>query len=109
MNTAAEKVGVIVFYHAELVMPLETAHKIQALLTEATQVSSYWLGGNIDKVEYYDEYVVPDVRVTTRRVENDARGVDEKIVQAWVAALKEAGDAKGVPLKEFAKTYGEVV
>lgn len=102
--------GTISFgYSANLVMPLEVAHKVQALLAEHAHrlYIQYPDNHRAGVVSVLREYEVGSVEVV-KDITFDARGVDNDTYASWASAIRdrEEGDTVMSP-KDFAKIKGE--
>lgn len=100
--------GKISFGYNDLVMPLEVAHKIQALLAEHAQriEMQYPANHRAGTISALREYEVGSVEVV-KDITFDARGVDNETYAAWASAIKdrEEGDTVLSP-QDFAKLRG---
>lgn len=101
--------GKISFGYSDLVMPLEVAHKIQALLAEHAhrldmQYPANHRAGTISALREYEVGSVEVVKYTPF----DARGVDNETYTAWASAIREReeGDTVMSP-QDFAALKGE--
>ena len=101
--------GKISFGYSDLVMPLEVAHKIQALLAEHAQRidMQYPANHRAGTISALREYEVGSVEVV-KDITFDARGVDNETYTAWAGAIRdrEEGDTVMSP-QDFAKIKGE--
>lgn len=96
--------GKISLGYSDIVMPLEVAHKVQALLAEhAHRIDmQYPANHRAEKVIALREYEVGGIEVV-KDITFDARGVDNDTYTAWACAIKdrEEGDTVMSP-QEFA-------
>ena len=101
--------GKISFGYSDLVMPLEIAHKIQALLAEHAHKieTQYPNNSRAGAVNALKDYEVGSVEVV-KRIDFDARGVSSEDFSAWANAIRdrEEGDVVMSP-QDFAKLRGE--
>jgi hypothetical protein len=101
--------GKISFGYSDIVMPLEVAHKVQALLAEhAHRIDmQYPANHRAGTVSALREYEVGGIEVV-KAITFDARGVDNDTYTAWACAIKnrEEGDTVMSP-QDFAKIKGE--
>lgn len=101
--------GKVSFGYSDLVMPLEVAHKVQALLAEhAHRIDmQYPANHRAGTVSALREYEVGSVEVV-KDITFDARGVDNDTYAAWASAIRdrEEGDTVMSP-QDFAKIKGE--
>lgn len=101
--------GKISFGYSDLVMPLEVAHKIQALLAEHGQriEMQYPANHRAGTISALREYEVGNVEVV-KDIYFDARGVDNETYTAWASAIRdrEEGDTVLSP-QDFAKIKGD--
>ena len=101
--------GKISFGYSDLVMPLEVAHKIQALLAEhADKIETqYPANSRAGAVNALKDYEVGSVEVVNR-IDFDARGVSAEDFSAWAAAIRDRGEGDVVMSpQDFAKIKGE--
>jgi hypothetical protein len=109
-----EPMAAIQFNYSKLLMPLSVAHQLQALLTQATVVTSNYGTPNKQYTLELD-YEVPNVEVwRTPRVLFDAKGMGPSQLRDWEETVRKAMDADGdadaancVPPKEWLKIKGE--
>lgn len=101
--------GKISFGYSDLAMPLEVAHKIQALLAEHAQriEMQYPANHRAGTISVLREHEVGSVEVV-KDITFDARGVDNETYTAWASAIRdrEEGDTVMSP-QDFAKIKGE--
>ena len=99
--------GKISFGYSDLIMPLEIAHKIQAMLAEhAVRFETNYGANRVAPVSVIREYEVGSVEVL-KNVDFDARGVSSEDYSAWANAIRdrEEGDVVMSP-QDFAKIKG---
>ena len=100
--------GKVSFGYSDLVMPLEVAHKVQALLAEhAHRIDmQYPANHRAGTVSALREYEVGSVEVV-KDITFDARGVDNDTYTAWASAIRdrEEGDTVMSP-QDFANIKG---
>ena len=100
--------GKLSFGYNDLVMPLEVAHKIQALLAEhAVRVDSLYCGSKNPTVYIELEYDVSPVTVPGVP-DFDCKGIDYKALSEWRKIVTEREE--GAPImdpQDFAKLKGE--
>jgi len=76
-----------------VMLPIEEAHKIQAILARhAVKYESIWC--NPRSIHYLCDYEVPEVIVVARPPDFDAQGLDAKVVRDWAQALGNAVDGE---------------
>ena len=101
--------GKISFGYSDLVMPLEVAHKIQALLAEhADKLDRIYASvGVVPSLHVLRKYEVGSVEVV-EKIDFDARDVDDAAYSGWQSAVRdrEKGDVVMSP-QDFAKIKGE--
>lgn len=101
--------GSLSFGYYDLIMPLEVAHKIQALLAEhATKVDSiYGAKVGTKALNVVVEYDVSAVKVWREEVDFDATGIDSTSYTQWQDSIRqrEPGDSVMSP-QDFAKIKG---
>ena len=87
MSKTKEVMAVIgLGYSSKVMLPIEEAHKIQAILARhAVKYESIWC--NPRSIHYLCDYEVPEVVVVARPPDFDAQGLDAKVVREWVQAL----------------------
>lgn len=109
MKKQDKLLGKIRLGYDDVVLPLEVAHKIQALLAEhATELDSVW-GTQVNKSLFVlCDYEVGAVEILNTPPDFDARGVSATDYSAWQAAIRERqeGDEVMSP-QDFAKIRGE--
>lgn len=102
--------GKISFGYSDLVMPLEVAHKIQALLAEHADKLDrlYSSGSGVSALQILRKYEVGSVDVVEHPIDFDARDVDAAAYVQWQEAVRdrERGDVVMSP-QDFAKIKGE--
>lgn len=100
--------GKISFGYSDLVMPLEIAHKIQALLAEHAERLDriYATVGAVPSLHVMRKYEVGSVEVV-KDIDFDARDVDDAAYTGWQNAIRdrEKGDTVMSP-QDFAKIKG---
>lgn len=109
MSKKTELLGKIRLGYDEVVLPLEVAHKIQALLAEhATKLDNLW-GSKVSSPLYVIcDYEVAPVEVLKTAPDFDARGVSGTDYSAWQTAIRERQEGDEViDPKDFAKIMGE--
>jgi hypothetical protein len=100
--------GKISIGYSDLVMPLEIAHKIQALLAEhankiETQYPSNSRAGTVNALK---DYEVGSVEVV-KEINFDARGVSSEDYSAWANAIRDREEGGTVMSpQDFAKIKG---
>ena len=108
-NMKNKLMGKISFWYSDLVMPLEVAHKIQALLAEHAQriEMQYPANHRAGTISTLREYEVGNVEVV-KDITFDARGLDNETYRAWAMAImdREEGATVMSP-QDFAKIIGE--
>ena len=102
--------GKISFGYYDLIMPLEVAHKIQALLAEhATKVDNiYGAKAGTKSLNVMVDYDVSAVQVWKEEIDFDARGIDSTSYSKWQDSIRqrEPGGSVMSP-QDFAKLRGE--
>lgn len=99
--------GKLIFGYNDLVMPLEVAHKVQALLAEhAVRFETNYGANRVAPVSVIREYEVGSVEVL-KNVDFDARGVGAEDYNAWAAAIRDREEGAVVMSPQrFAKIRG---
>lgn len=77
--------GTLEFSFSRVMLPLETAHKVQALLATGTQVDTIWADHKVVRVMV--PYSTPAVNVATTP-EHDARNIPTDVYRAWREAIE---------------------
>ena len=109
MSKKTELLGKIRLGYDDVVLPLEVAHKLQALLAEhATKLDSVW-GSQVKKSLYVlCDYEVGAVEILKNTPDFDARGVSITDYSAWQTAIRERQEGDEViDPKDFAILRGE--
>lgn len=109
MSKKTELLGKIRLGYDDIVLPLEVAHKLQALLAEhATKLDSVW-GSQVKKSLYVlCDYEVGAVEILKNTPDFDARGVSIADYSGWQAAIRERQEGDEViDPKDFAILRGE--
>ena len=100
--------GKICIGYSDLIMPLEVAHKIQALLAEHADKLDrlYSSGSGVSALQILRKYEVGSVEVV-EKIDFDARDVDDAAYSGWQSAVRdrEKGDVVMSP-QDFAKIKG---
>lgn len=93
-------------YNSGWILPLEEAHKVQAILAKhAIKVETAWRKGSAGNIAFVQDIDVPDVKVKAMP-EYDARGLTAKQIIDWREAIQDAeGDAVIQP-KDFIAIVG---
>ena len=100
--------GKLSFTYCDLVMPLEVAHKIQALLAEhAVRVDSIYCGGRNPEVCVEIDYDITDVSIA-KPFDFDCKGIKPKTLAEWrqIVSDRETG-APIMDPHDFANIRGE--
>ena len=100
--------GKISFGYSDLVMPLEVAHKIQALLAEHADKMDriYAASGHVPVLQVLRKYEVGSVEVVDK-IDFDARDVDDAAYTGWQSAIRDREKNEIVMSpQDFAKIKG---
>ena len=100
--------GKISFGYSDLIMPLEVAHKIQALLAEhADKIDVHYSANHrVGMISALREYEIGNVEVV-KEATFDARGVNSEDYNAWANAIRDRGEGDTVMSpQDFAKIKG---
>ena len=109
MKKQGKLLGKIRLGYDDIILPLEVAHKLQALLAEhATKLDSVW-GSHVKKSLYVlCDYEVGAVEILKNTPDFDARGVSGTDYSAWQSAIRERQENDEViDPKDFAILRGE--
>lgn len=101
--------GKISFGYSDLVMPLEVAHKIQALLAEHADKMDriYAASGHVPVLQVLRKYEVGSVEVVADKIDFDARDVDDAAYTGWQSAIRDREKNEIVMSpQDFAKIKG---
>lgn len=79
--------GSIQTTYENIILPLEEAHKLQAILAKAKRLDTLWRS-NKPEVACLMDYDVPAVLVKKVLPEQDARGVPREIYHEWREAIQ---------------------
>jgi len=102
-----EVLGSINFgYSTRVILPIEEAHKIQAILARyATGVSSAYRPTE-PNISYVEEYSVPSVDVL-ETPQFDCRGLTPKQKQSWAESVRDAEGDTFLSPQEFVALQGD--
>jgi hypothetical protein len=106
---AKQVMGVIEFdWSTRVLLPLEEAHKIQAILAKhAVSIERAYDSEN-NLVLYMAEFAVPAVQARKDDIQWDARGLSKEQARRWVDAVKEMPpNGTIIDPQSFAAIYGE--
>lgn len=107
MSKTKEVLGSINFgYSTRVILPIEEAHKIQAILARyATGVSSAYRPTE-PNISYVEDYSVPSVEVL-ETPQFDCRGLTPKQKQAWAESVRDSEGDTFLSPQEFVALRGE--
>ena len=97
-----------VSYDTGWLLPIEEAHKVQAILARhGVKLEEAWRKGQYPNVKFIRDLEVPDVSVATLP-EHDARGLTNQQISKWQESFREAEDEHLVVMnpKDFAALTG---
>ena len=79
-----------IYLSGQVMLPLEEAHKIQAILAKYAVSTNYVYrgGGNAYNVHYIDHYDVPYVQVDKGEHTFDLRGFKDEDKSAWIDMVR---------------------
>ena len=97
-------------YNSGWILPLEEAHKVQAILARhGIKLEEAWRKGPYPNIKYIKDLEIPEVSVIPLP-ECDARGLDNKQIQKWQESFREVEDENIVVIKpqDFATIVGDI-
>ena len=75
-------------WSTNIVLPLEEAHKIQAILAKHAVRVERAYGAEHNLISYLSEYEIPSVAVQKDPIEWDTRGMSKQQISKWVEMVK---------------------
>ena len=110
MSKSKEVYGYVkIDYNSGWILPLEEAHKVQAILARhGIKLEEAWLKGQHPNVKFIRDLEVPEVSVVSLP-EMDARGLSNKQIGKWHESFRDAMDENLVIMKpqDFIAVTGE--